>query len=668
MEPDFQSLSFPYRRAPDQSATTPVRYPVVVVGAGPVGLATAIDLAQGGMRVLLLDDDGTLSSGSRAICFAKRSLEIFDRLGCGQRMVDKGVSWNVGRVFLRDQQLYAFDVQPESAHARPGFINLQQYYVEGYLTERAAQLPTLSLRWHNRVIGLEPHDDYLALSIETPDGPYRVHADFCVAADGTRSALRKMLGLNTQGRTFQDRFLIADVKMRAPFPAERWFWFDPPFHPNQSVLLHRQPDDVWRIDFQLGWDADPVLEKQPERVIPRVQALLGPDAEFELQWVSVYTFACQRMAHFRHGRVLFAGDAAHGVSPFGARGANSGVQDADNLAWKLRLVMAGHAPDSLLDSYAAEREYAADENILNSTRATDFITPKSAVSRVFRDAVLSLAKECDFARRLVNSGRLSVPAILRESPLNTADCDKFIAGLVPGAPCADAPIGASRQWLLRALGEHFTALLFLSDAEWQDGLGAARLAELHALAAATPVPIQPLLVLPPGRAPAAAAPFELLEDPSGVVSQRYDGQPGTLYLIRPDQHVCARWRQWRVPQVLAALATALGHGEPATRAQRIAEPGVNAGGADHGAGTRHVSPALAAATGGSAMGQLHTEARLSQADEFYAALIDMHRDLTPEQSQMASARLILLLSNQIADLDILRAAMQRARADLEPAP
>ena len=241
-----------------------------------------------------------------------------------------------------------------------------------------------------------------------------------------------MLGLDWQGQVFRDRFLIADIHMHSDFPTERWFWFDPPFHPNQSALLHRQADDVWRIDFQLGWEADPDEERKPERILPRLRAMLGEDARFEIEWASVYTFACRRMQRFRHGRVLFAGDAAHVVSPFGARGANSGIQDADNLVWKLALVLAGGAPERLLDTYDSERVRAADENILNSTRSTDFITPKSRVSRAFRDAVLGLAKKHAFARRLVNSGRLSVPSILADSPLNTPDRDPISrAGRAP---------------------------------------------------------------------------------------------------------------------------------------------------------------------------------------------------------------------------------------------
>jgi 3-(3-hydroxy-phenyl)propionate hydroxylase len=259
------------------------------------------------------------------------------------------------------------------------------------------------------------------LRIATPDGEYEVACDWLIVADGARSPVRALLGVEAEGQVFHDRFLIADIQMHSDVPTERRFWFDPPFHPNQSVLMHRQADDVWRVDFQLGWDADPDEEKKPENISRRLRAMLGQDVHFEIEWASVYTFECRRMQHFRHGRMLFAGDAAHLVSPFGARGANSGIQDADNLCWKLKWVIDGLAPERLLDSYDSERTVAADENIRNSTRATDFITPKSAISRIFRDSTLALAKRHLFARRLVNSGRLSVPTLLTESPLNSKD-------------------------------------------------------------------------------------------------------------------------------------------------------------------------------------------------------------------------------------------------------
>ena len=547
-------MRFEFQRSPDHIATSPARHPVVVVGAGPVGLTLALDLAQHGVRVIVLDDDDKLSTGSRAICFAQRTLEIFDRLGVGDALVQKGVSWNVGKVFHRDAPVYQFDLLAEAGHQRPAFINLQQYYVEGFLCDAVLRHPNIDVRWMHRVVSVVNREDGVTLEIETPDGTNTLIADYVAACDGSRSQVRRSLGLESKGQTFRDRFLIADVKMAAPFPSERWFWFDPPFHPNQSVLLHRQPDDVWRIDFQLGWDADPELEKRPERVRPRVQALLGRDVEFEFEWISLYTFACMRMERFRHGRVLFAGDAAHLVSPFGARGANSGIQDADNLAWKLAAVLRGEAASDLLDSYASEREFAADENILNSTRATDFITPKSEVSRVFRDAVLALAKENAFARKIVNSGRLSVPTTYHQSSLNTPDEDCFDGAMVPGAPAADAPVfvGGHARWFLSLLRDGFSLVRVVDPALASD--------EPVAAAVAAIITQLPTTSIAPKGAPTKSE-IEVGSRtvvPSREWIDRYDAHSGTTYLFRPDQHIVARWRSYDDAKVQAALTRAKG--------------------------------------------------------------------------------------------------------------
>jgi 3-(3-hydroxy-phenyl)propionate hydroxylase len=373
----------------------------------------------------------------------------------------------------------------------------------------------------------------VVLTIETPDGVFRTEADWVIACDGANSDTRRMVGAAFTGQFFEDRFLIADVVMKADFPTERWFWFDPPFHRGQSVLLHKQCDNVWRIDFQLGWDADPEAEKKPEKVIPRIQAMLGKDVEFELEWVSVYQFACRRIDKFRHGRVLFAGDSAHQVSPFGARGANTGVQDIDNLVWKLKRVLDGCAPIALLDSYDEERAFAADDNLLNSTRSTDFITPKSETSRILRDAVLELAATEPFARRLVNSGRLSTPTPYLHSSLNTPDEEAFAGLMKPGTNCADAPVGVDgdKGWLLGQLGNGFTLLCF-GDA-----------------------PAGPLKLA--GEAVAVLRVGHELHDGTGVLTERYDGRPGTAYLIRPDQHVAARWRSFDADKIGAAVKRCL---------------------------------------------------------------------------------------------------------------
>lgn len=531
--------------------------PLAIVGAGPIGLAAAIDAALRGHDVVLLDDDDTVSVGSRGLCYAKRTIEILDRLGVGDAVVSKGVTWNTGRVFHRDDEVYHFDLLDTPGHRRPGMVNLQQYYLEEYLVERATALPQVTLCWKNKVVSARADDEGATLEVDTPTGSYRLRTEWLIVADGARSPVRKMLGLDAEGRVFHDRFLIADVAMHADFPAERWFWFDPPFHRGQSVLLHRQADDVWRIDFQLGWNADPEAEKRPDRVIPRIRAMLDhqgyQNVDFSLEWVSVYTFQCRRMPHFRYGRVLFAGDAAHQVSPFGARGANSGIQDVDNLIWKLDLVLRGKAPQTLLDSYDAERTAAADENIVNSTRSTDFITPKSPVALRYRNATLQLAARHPFARALVNSGRLSTPTHYWESALCTPDRDRFDCLLRPGSPLDDAPIERDGHpgWLLEQLGDGFNLLLF-TDRPEAFGSTLAKLAPLRT----ADVPVQCVVISEqPGTLPGVV----VLHDVQHLAAERYDAQEGTAYLVRPDQHIAARWRCADVAAVRAALDRACGH-------------------------------------------------------------------------------------------------------------
>lgn len=548
----YRYPNFPYVRPPEQSGSTPQRYPVVVVGAGPVGLAAAIELAQSGVPVVVLDDDDTVSVGSRGVCYAKRTLEILDRIGIGTPCVDKGVSWNVGRTFFRKEEVYNFNLQPQADHKRPGMINLQQYYLEEYEVHRAQALANLDLRFKSKVIAVDSDGQGATLQVETPDGIYTLETDWLIVADGARSSIRRMMGLEIDGKVFMDRFLIADVVMKADFPTERWFWFDPPFHPGQSVLLHRQADNVFRIDFQLGWQADPEAEKKPENVIPRIKAMLGETHEFDLEWVSVYTFQCRRMNSFTHGHVLFVGDAAHQVSPFGARGANSGIQDTDNLCWKLKLVIEGKAPSSLLDSYSSERVFAADENLLNSTRSTDFITPKSKTSLIFRNAVLTLARDHAFARTLVNSGRLSVPCVLTDSPLNTPDTAMFAGNMVPGATMDDAPVQADGTdcWLLDRMGNRFVALVYVGDPAAVDAATARAFRSL----ADWPIPVEVVIISP--LAGIAPEKLQALADSRNRFAERYDARPGTTYLIRPDQHVAARWRDFDASALSAALARA----------------------------------------------------------------------------------------------------------------
>jgi len=529
-----------YKPSPDQSAAKTPHHPVVIVGGGLVGLTTAIEFVAKGVPVVVLERTNTVSEGSRSICQAKRTLEIWDRLGIGDVMVERGVTWKTGKVFDDDQLLYSFDMLPESGHKMPAFVNLQQYYVEEYLIDRLVELGG-GVRWRNNVISIEPHADHVKLTIETPDGPYELTCDWLIACDGARSGVRRSLDLSFDGQAFQDKFLITDVKMKADFPSERWFWFEPPFHNGQTALLHRQADDVWRIDLQLGWDADSEEEKRPERVEPRIRAMLGDDVDFEIIWISVYVFQCRTLSDYVHGRVIFAGDAAHQVSPFGARGGNAGVQDTDNLGWKLKLILDGLAPSSLLETYTDERLYAARENLLNSTRATDFITPKSKTSRVLRDETLALAAEYGFAQSLVNSGRLSVPAHLKDSTLNTADEDHFECSLGPGSPAKDAPIvaGGTPAWFLDEIGDRFTAIAYEPN-------GANLPVEVNV--DGIPVDVKCVGSQHP------------IGDSDDLMRQRYDMMPGSVYLFRPDQHIAARWRGFDADKLERSVMRSAGRG------------------------------------------------------------------------------------------------------------
>jgi len=451
-------------------------------------------------------------------------------------MVDKGVVWSVGRIFHGASLLYQFNLLPEEGHKRPAFINLQQFHAEAYLVDRVQELAAIDLRWRNKVTGLERRNDHVVLTIEPPDGPYRLRAAYVIACDGARSSLRQMVGAEFAGEVFEDQFLIADVRMTAEFPTERWFWFDPPFHAGRSALLHRQPDDIWRIDLQLHPDADPVVEKRPENVRPRIVRMLGHD-KFDFEWISLYKFQCRRMDKFIHGRVIFAGDAAHQVSPFGARGANSGLEDAENLAWKLDRVLKGISPEALLESYHAERSLAADENIRESTRSTDFMAPHSRQEARLRKAVLSLARETEFGKRMVNGGRLSVPSIY-DSTLSTADGDAWRGGPRPGASMPDAPIAAragEASFLTDAFitaGKRFTLLEFANGVavDAPDDVGVIRIGGNDGLL-----------------------------DSSGLARIRYDAEPGTAYLLRPDGYVAARFRHPTRSLLDAALARAFGY-------------------------------------------------------------------------------------------------------------
>ena len=513
--------------APTPAPETTESRETLVVGAGPVGLTVALGLARLGRQVTIATRLHFIAAGSKAICFSKRTLDIWNRFGVARRMVEKGVIWNVGKVFrgADPTPIYQFDMLPVKDQQMPGFINLQQYHAEEILLDALRALPNVEIRWGHEVTAIDSRTDGGRGALRAAGGAtYDIETGWLIACDGSRSPVRTMLNLDFEGRAFEDNFLIADVKLKGNRPSERWFWFYPPFNPGRSALLHKQPDDVWRLDFQLGPQVDREACSRPETVEPLVRGMLGAEIDFTPEWYSLYTFQCRRMARFVHGRVLFAGDSAHLVSPFGARGCNGGVADAENLVWKLDLVLKGDAPESLLESYNGEAIATADENILNSTRSTDFMVPRSPGFRYLRDAVLDLAAAHDFARPFVNSGRLSTAVSYPSSVLNTPDRDgEAWSGIAPGSPALDAP--CNDGWLLDRIGGRFTILGLGLEAQVFSGLDI----------------------------------IDIAGDPRcDRITDRYDLVPGSAYLIRPDQYVAARWRRPTRADVGAAYARAMG--------------------------------------------------------------------------------------------------------------
>ncbi len=513
--------------------------PVVIVGGGPVGLTMGLILARWGVANVILESEGRRSAGSRAICIQRHTLEIFDALGAARPMLEKGVTWRLGRVFFRGREIFQIRLGGDDAGGLPPFINLQQDYTEEFLGSAVDAEPLSSLRRKHRVTGIAATGAGVQLRVETPNGEREMEAGWVLAADGARSTVRQSLGIPFEGRTHGSRFLIVDVRSRLDFPNERRFWFDPVFNRGRSALLHPQPDGVWRIDWQLGPDADPEVELHAESVARRVREVIG-DRPFEVAWKSLYTFHQRCAKRFRLGSVFLLGDAAHLMSPFGARGMNSGVQDAWNLGWKLALVLQGLAAESLLDSYELERRPAALENLRITAGSMDFIAPESRGRRLMRNCILGGSLYFPALRKHVNSGRLSSPSVYRDSPVILPD-------EVDGSPLAGSLAPAAAEPFPNRMGFGFLVLYFG---------GPERAADLRAILASGPrLPVTVCLVTR-DRPPANGAP--IFWDERGELWAAYAAREGTVCVIRPDGHIAARCDRLQLEELPGLLARAAG--------------------------------------------------------------------------------------------------------------
>jgi 3-(3-hydroxy-phenyl)propionate hydroxylase len=405
---------YPFVAPPEIAGGHVSHHPIVIVGGGLTGLTMACALAVYGIRAVLLDEDNTVGAkgaSSRGICYTQKSLEIFQRLGIYERIAAKGIQWSVGRTFAGKDEVYSFDLRQQAGYnlsSQPPFINIQQFYIEAYLVDRIRQLGHVELRWCNRVTAFEQNNECATLAVTTPAGDYRIRADYVIDATGSHSPFRKWVGASVTAKKGDDRWCIADVRFTHRPPTERHTWIEAPFNENRAVWQHLMGDDVWRIDYQMPPDADPEYVSREDVVRDRLARQFGADCQVEIVWVGPYAYRSECIDRMRHGRVFFMGDAAKVVSPFGARGGNTGVADADNLAWKLAAVMKGRAAPALLDSYHEERHEAARQNVLVTNRTARFLRPAPGIEKLFRDAALGLARQHVFARQLVNTGRMAI--------------------------------------------------------------------------------------------------------------------------------------------------------------------------------------------------------------------------------------------------------------------
>ncbi len=526
--------------------------PVLIAGGGPVGLTLAALLAHYGIESRVIEADEGFCTGSRAICVSRRSQEILGWVGADRALVAKGLSWVGGRSFYKDTEVLHFEMPSEPTQRFAPMVNIQQYLIEEYAHAAAMAAPArIEVEWRSRVAAVRAMQDGVevdvvaAISGSDNSSTRTLRADWLVACDGGRSTVREQLGLQLKGTQYDGKYVIVDIRQKTQRAVERLAWFDPPSNPGSTILMHRQPDDVWRIDYQIRDDEDPIEAVKPENVLPRVQshlAMIGETEPWEALWISIYNAKCLSLDRYREGHIFFAGDAAHLVPIFGVRGLNSGLDDAGNLAWKLARVIKGQSPDHLLDSYSPERRHAAEENMAFGAKSTEFMAPPDFAFRLMREATLKLALSDSKVRSLINP-RQSTPINYVNSPLNGPEEGSWTHAMAaPGAPAPEALLHGS----ITAHGLQDQPSPWHLTSRWGKGLVALLFNPpelLNAMSALAAQGIEVIAITP-------------ANDTSGQAWQRYglpDAQAQGLVLVRPDGYVMGRWRALDAQPVLNVL-------------------------------------------------------------------------------------------------------------------
>ena len=537
----FDYPIFPFTRPPEMEGRS-VTYPVVIAGGGPSGLIAALELARFGIQCVVIEADETVSEGSRAACVSRRSMEILRANGVDQAFLAQALPWTHGTSYYREHEVFRLSMPHSEDERFYPMANLQQNMFEALLVERAQALG-VEIRWRSKVAGVRQHGGEVELDIDTPEHVYTLRARYVIAADGARSELRRLLNLKLNGESHEGRYLIADIRMASNYPTERRAWFDPASNPGKSVLVHKMARDMWRVDYALDAGEDEETEMQEACVKQRIKRHLdyiGEATPWTLDWIRLYKAHCLCLDDYRHGNLFFIGDAAHLVPIFGVRGMNSSMADANNLGWKLAAVLHRAAPDALLDSYSPERRAATLDVFANAAKSTRFMTPPTRGYTLLRDAALQLAVTEEFAKQWINP-RQSAPYDYVASALTTPDEDAFACGARPGAPMNCVKL-ADGSYLTDHVGGGFTLLVFGDGGVSEDDI-ALPAHSSDGLRMAPTKGFQPSLTL------------HRIVDTAAL--RTCDAVSGSAYLVRPDGHVCARWRQVTSAKLGAALERVL---------------------------------------------------------------------------------------------------------------
>jgi len=523
---------------------------VTVVGAGPIGMANALLLAKQGVKVILLSSEQQLSEGSRALVYTKRSMEILQAAGAAERIMSKALPWTHGNSIYKGQVVFRM-ASPTNEHDQFAPLNnLQQNWLESFLLDTIKEQDNIEVRWGNKVVAHEQENDKVTLTVHTPEGEYKHISNWVVAADGGRSPIRESMKLWMEGASYEGRFVIADIRIKLDYPTERLAFFSPDWNPGNTILMHREPDDIWRFDYQLDPNISPEEALKPENLHKAVNdqlKMIGQDhLEWEMDWSTVYSARALTLDNYVHNRIMFVGDAAHLLPIFGVRGANTGFQDAQDLSWKLAAVVKGWAPEKLLESYTFDRVGAAREIIAEAGKSTRFMAPPTDGFRLLRNAVLSLSLKHEFVRPLYH-WRTSRPHAYTHSPLNSQNDDNAITNeltengaLIPNVKFADG------SFLYDSISDKFSAVVLTKNGQVPAGL----IAEITALKQQG-IPVQVTALAIDGEA-VSDADVTLTINPE-IAEERFFANAAAIYLVRPDQHINGRWVSYRENAITETL-------------------------------------------------------------------------------------------------------------------